>query len=472
MSVRALTIPSPVVPLVRALLVGPAAFAEAHTHAQSAFLVSYNRRVLADVLTVFASGVNRTTGADLDSQLVLNVGASATDGEALEAVGACATRLRTLQGGYYAAGRADVHAALRRMDGELFLEPERAVRRSRTARPMGVTDNPARRRIGIGSETVMGEVLHVGQTPVWDAESRRRFLHAFAIDRKSDVRHIVGALQDIWSNPSPTHAPALRTGALELWLDELTGRVLPEGGVRALADLGPAAGLLLTQSLDRRDADLCVRSREVLCRLLSMEGNPWVVSLLPKIAAHFRDPPEGAGRHHVDSLLPLYGGLLALHGEHALAVGGGAASVVATGALLLLDLAADPLFDEVLRVQVFRYALYAVEKFVPDGAQVLFDWLRWQVEVEPRPTLAARYARTYARIFTDEGIAVPRPPMWQQCQIGFTALRRRDLPADARADLWNDLAASQPLPWQWALRLARWRGPYADPRPSLPAATA
>lgn len=477
MSVRALTIPSPVVPLVRSLLVGPAAYAAAREAAFVArpkpFEMSDDRRALADAASVLFHGIERATGQDFAGEATLDIGRSPSSGEAWEAAGQLSARLDVLHSSHYAAGREALRVALGARSGRITLEPERAERIRRAAKPMGVIDNPARRRVGIGSEREMGDVLlHVGQTPAWDAESRRRFFQAFAIDPNGDVRQMVGALQGIWSDPSPAHAPGLRTGALELWLDELLCRVFPKGGVRALADVGPAAGLLFTQSLDSRDADLRKRSREVLYRLLTLEGNPWVVSLLPKIAAHFRYPPEPSGRHPVGSLLSLYGGLLALHGEHASAEGGDTAAVVATGALLLLDLAANPLFDEALRVKAFQYALYAVEKFVPDGAQVLFDWLRWQVEVEPRPMLAVHYARTYAWIFTDEGIAAPRPPTWQQWQIGCTALRRRDLPADARADLWNALAANQPFPWQWALRLARWRGPYADPRPSPPAASA
>lgn len=134
---------------------------------------------------------------------------------------------------------------------------------------------------------------------------------------------------------------------------------------------------------------------------------------------------------------------------------------IVEGALILLDIAQKTGLKQ-MPEQVFSFilslAIYAVERYIPNGAQMARDWTLWQVETEIDHDKAHHLAWIYSNLTYDPtNVNGSRlPPGQQQREIVLAALKRKNMPQDKQRDLRQLLRPERP----WSLKTLAQDGFY------------
>lgn len=458
-----LVVAAQAVPFVRAMLVGPDALrtaADSHIEGLRRDATMASVAGAAQILSA-GTGINRLAGSVYD----LQTNTPSAEG----AVSSFASYLETLPSGYYALGRGALQSALVEKRGALTLDARLPSRR-KPAQAVGITDDIYQQRCITDSEHRMATFYYFVRPALLDPDIHDSLLTAYGITDNHLVR-----LEAIWNDPAI--APANRRTALDLWYHYFQ-ESLDSGGTAAgiVAETHLFANaaarlfeLALAASSDVHHDKLRSRAVSVLSAWLQVDENFSALTYLTMIR-WFLDT-DGHPDDRELPLIRLYSGILAAHGP-TLTRPGHLHDAIVEGALALLDIARDTRLARATRTYAFAAALYAVEKFVPTGAQIMCDWTRWQVETEADPARAVQYADDYMQIFTSACWDDRIPVSAQQRDVGLLALRRRDLSEQHRKQLWDLMDVNQDI---WTIGRNRWArrfGAAADPKPAQPAQAA
>ncbi|OGQ04375.1 MAG: hypothetical protein A2W61_07315 [Deltaproteobacteria bacterium RIFCSPLOWO2_01_44_7] len=448
-----------VTPLVDALLVGPKEFWHALDTKPDFASNEEDYESLAAVADVFTAGM--FTKRILMS--FVHISGPYDDHNARVrldyARGGFANNLENLRSGHYALGRAAIKESLVEKKGKKILDTRLLQLRQpgRPARPVGLTSDAFAQRIRIGSQHEMIVRMAYRRDP--EMQDRFRLAHDlgdFGMTPGTSKEEIQTNLERVWRDD---RAPAYRRiSALELWhetlmtrLTQLSDEINDRSAI--LEGLRPPAEKLFGQACVESDGELRRTGRRILANLLGFRANPWALSFLKTIEGHLT-----SDRH---DFLIMVGGILALHGNDLIDTMHYTEQII-DGALALLDIAKNNHLPNEIRADAFSYAIYAVEKFVPHGAQILYDWAAWQVETEKDPHMAFEFAYAYSLIFTAFSDSEILPANTQQVGIAARALKRRDLSLEDRKRLWDRLNQNQNLLVRATLGVVRRFGPMAD----------
>ncbi len=468
-------------PLVDALLEGPAAYAEA-----------------CDASANEVGGsecANSASGAE-DFRRALDVFRNGVRERGYESVGEIEDESfpARLSSSVYASGRQALRSAVYKAGGRWIFDP-------RSANPdlvegcVGRAKDVHQERRVIGSIAQMATMSRMGaREPVSavDAAAERQILESFGIDPQQDEMRIRRALLEIGS--SRRRSAEEQKAALILW-HQFMDRMCHSGSeIEWLGVNSGMVGSLLT-FMDEEDAEFSETKRSILCSLIARlhlphpgfqyleflddalrgtgitgpsEEEAGILMVCDKI-----DAMCGCVRKRADVIAPrrgmrsfseeeqirliqMYGGILACHARerrgpydpHCKLLEDippthnaeeerrlqerlrydeihWADPYVVAGALAMLDTAADTRLAPSARLLAFRYGLFGVEEFVPPGAQIVYDWLGWQMETERDPNVAVGLADAYLSIWEN---AEARPLSDQQAKIArLLASRTRDL---------------------------------------------
>lgn len=399
-----------------------------------------------EVATAFQRGLKRCDAGGITSSALEQVTRAGEETVADQDTAALAFArvVRGLPSGYYALGCSAIAQTWRGERGRkahsVGVPPSHDERRDRNRERVGSAN------YGLGSEKDM--IAALTRVSTLSPETCSRYLRHLGVDRNRDV---LESLKSLWMDRAESQAR--RVKALQVWSSSRPpGKLVDE--------------TLFLFDLAFTDADPKIRE-EARCAFVRLLGHATRTEQLNLPYASLRSIrnrlSNAAGVPSAEKVawLGVWGGIMARYSDGVLSQPSyPQAQMVIEAALGFLDMALSPNEpDREVKEIAYAHGLWAVEAFVPHGAQIMYDWTRWRVRGETNPEHAAFIAFVYMHPFT--GVMEADG---QQRSIGYQALRRRDLSADRRDALWaamrDDAGPLTLLSLWWRRRFGR----TADPR--------
>lgn len=282
---------------------------------------------------------------------------------------------------------------------------------------------------GLGNEDHMVARLSDGPLLRLNDEYVQKRLPQLGIEPSTDPRRFIWQL---WEKAQDSEN---RMEALSMWL--------------ASKSQGPvidSVNVLFGRAFNDRDPDVRVECRQAFGAVLANEGTieyP-LFGYISKIRDVFLNGAQITAEERW-GWINIYGGLLAKFGDEIWNGSSQDRKSLAEAAHGLLDIARQESLDDHSRKLAYDYALWAVEAFDRvNGARIMYEWTRWQAEVEKNLGLAMHYVTTYLLpVYRDLERGDFIPPTPQQRNVAYSLLQRPDIQPGARMNIWECMSRNQ-----------------------------